>query len=173
MTIHWTPPSPTEHPVYYGKYIQRVPEGDLVDILNNQLKESLTFLESLPVEKLNYRYAAGKWTIPQIIQHITDTERIFAYRALRFARKDKTPLSGFEENDYADAANTSERSINDILEEFISVRRASIQLLKSFNDAILNNSGSSNGNPMTVRAMVYIIAGHELHHMQVIKEKYL
>jgi uncharacterized damage-inducible protein DinB len=128
---------------------------------------------SLPEEKLTYRYAKNKWTIKEILVHIIDDERIYAYRALCFARNDKTELPGFEQDDYALFSNANERSIENILNEYEAVRNATITLFESFDEAALLRKGIANKNGATVRALGYHLAGHELHHINIIKEKYL
>jgi len=128
---------------------------------------------SLRGEKLNYRYAQNKWTIKEILVHIIDDERIYAYRALCFARNDKTELPGFEQDDYALHSRANERSLENILEEYEAVRNATIALFNGLPEDSLLRMGTANNNKATVRAMAYHIAGHELHHMNIIKEKYL
>ncbi|MBC8047817.1 MAG: DinB family protein [Fimbriimonadaceae bacterium] len=162
-----------EYPPYYLKYIERVPDGDIIEILSTQINQNISFLKNLPPEKLNYRYAEGKWTIKQIVQHLIDGERVFSYRALRFARNDKTALPGFEENEYADEAQVDNREFSELLSEFEAVRNATLCLLKSFGDEELSRTGIANDNPISVRSICYIIAGHELHHIAIIKERYL
>jgi uncharacterized damage-inducible protein DinB len=128
---------------------------------------------SLPEEKLLFRYAAGKWTIKEILQHLVDDERIYAYRALRFARNDETELPGFEQDDYALYSGANGRDIVDILKEFAAVRRATISLFEGFDRAALQRAGVADGKVMSVRAAAYHIAGHELRHLNIIRERYL
>lgn len=173
MILNWNHPSVSEYPPYYEKYIQKVPPGNLIHFLENSTNEFVEFLNNITEEKLSYRYAENKWTIPQIVQHLIDAERIFTYRALRFARKDQTELPGFEENDYANEATGEDRSFNEILEEYKSVRNSTLMLFQSFNDEILERKGSANNNMISVRSIIFIIAGHSEHHLQIIKERYL
>lgn len=173
MISKWMHPAENEFPIYYGKYINKVPQGDLVQFLTKRLNDFVDFLLNIPEEKLKYRYAENKWTIPQIIQHLIDAERVFSYRALRFARNDATELPGFEENDYANEANGDGRTFTDIVEEYKAVRNSTIHLLNSLNDPILDRIGSANNNLISVRSIAYIIAGHSEHHWQVIQERYL
>lgn len=170
---HWNKPQATEHPESYTRYIEKVPQGNLITQLSTQLNETISFLKTIPKEKFNYRYAEGKWTIKQIIQHLSDCERVFCYRALRFARNDNTALAGFEENDYANEANTELRSIEQLLEEFSAIRQSTLCLVKSFSDEELKRKGIANNKSISVNALCYIIAGHELHHASIIKERYL
>ncbi|MFI5171241.1 MAG: DinB family protein [Chitinophagales bacterium] len=173
MVTKWNHPAENEYPSYYGKYIAKVPDTDLVDFLKERTKSFVAFLEALPEEKLSYRYAENKWTIPQIVQHLIDAERIFTYRALRFARNDKTNLPGFEENDYANEATGEGRTFAEIINEFNAVRNATITFLDSMNDNLLSRTGTANNNSISVRSICYIMAGHTEHHWQVIIERYL
>jgi hypothetical protein len=130
-------------------------------------------MRALPEEKLNYRYAEGKWTIKEILAHLIDDERIYTYRALRFARNDMTELPGFDQNAYAPQSGANERTMDDLLEEFAAVRRSTIALFNSFDDRVWTRTGVGSGNVMSVRAAAYHIAGHELRHVNTIKERYL
>jgi uncharacterized damage-inducible protein DinB len=130
-------------------------------------------MRALPEEKLYYRYAEGKWTIKEILAHLIDDERIYTYRALRYARNDQTELPGFEQDAYAVESGANKRSIDDLLEEFAAVRRSTIALFNSFEDRVMTRVGVASGNVMSVRAAAYHIAGHELRHLNIIKERYL
>ncbi|GCE21495.1 DinB family protein [Dictyobacter kobayashii] len=166
-------PEVGEYAPYAIMYIDLVPDDGLV---LQHLSENLQMVKDLvagqPEEKLVTPCAEGEWTIKQILSHVTDTERVFAYRALRFARNDTTTLAGYEQDDYVANSNANERSIEDILEELTAVRMASIALFKSFDDVVLTRSGLSNGHNLSVRSALYQIAGHELHHFYSIKENY-
>ncbi len=171
--LNWKRPIEGEFIPYQTTYLNLVPDGDLIELMRKNIDETAAFLVSLSEEKLEYRYAAGKWSIKEVLQHMIDCERIMCYRALRFARKDKTALSGFEENDYAANANTNERDFVDMMREFIAVRAGTVYMFRSFNDEILTYSGQANNNNITVNALAYVIAGHEMHHIAIIKERYL
>jgi hypothetical protein len=158
---------------YYGYYISLNTSENLIQNLENQLQVTADFFKSIPSEKLEFQYEVGKWTPKDILQHIIDSERIFAYRALRFARFDSVNLPGYEENDYAKVANANGRTIEDLIEEYKIVKLASIHLFKSFTKKMLLNIGQANNAPASVRAIGYIIAGHEIHHINIIKERYL
>ena len=158
---------------YYGYYISLNTTENLILNLENQLENTSNFFKSIPVDKLVYQYEVGKWTPKDILQHIIDTERIFTYRALRFARFDTTNLPGYEENDYAAVANANGSTIENLIEEYKIVKQATIQLFKSFSEKMLLNIGQANNAPASVRAIGYIISGHEIHHINVIKERYL
>lgn len=155
-------------------YIGLLPDDGLVlTHLQENLNTTKEFIRSLPEEKLLHRYAEGKWTIKEVLVHIIDDERIYAYRALSFARNDATELPGFEQDDYARNSRANERSIDDILDEFVAVRDSTIALFNGLDEEALGRGGVANGNFVTVRALTYHIAGHEMHHVNLIKERYL
>ena len=160
-------------PEFYHKYISLVKEDELKEAFINGTGTLIKFLENIPAGKRDFRYAENKWTIKEVIQHIMDGERIFAYRSLCFARQDQTQLPGFEENDYAQSSKAGNRDWNELLEEFKSVRKSTELLFDSFDEEQLNAGGIANNNPNYVLGMGYIIVGHGLHHLNVIKEKYL
>lgn len=168
--------APDEFAPYYKSYIDAVGEdSDLLDELEISLHKTIKFIQDIPMNKFDYRYAEGKWTIKEIVQHIIDAERVFAYRALRFSRSDETPLPGFDENKYADVVNpvASKRHLKDLLIELTAVRHATIALFKSFTEEDLVKKGLASNNPMSVRALGFVIIGHQNHHMNVFKERYL
>jgi uncharacterized damage-inducible protein DinB len=155
-------------------YIKLLPDdGLLLKHLQDNFIAMKQLILSLPDDKLNYRYAQNKWTIKEILVHIIDDERIYAYRALSFARNDKTELPGFEQDDYVSLSGAGERSLENIFEEYESVRRSTIALFNGLPEDCFLRMGTANSNKATVRAMAYHIAGHELHHLNIIKEKYL
>lgn len=160
-------------PEWYHRYINQVQENELIEALEKQASSVIPFLENIPVVKRDYRYAEGKWTIKEVLQHIIDAERIFAYRALCFARKEATPLPGFDENSYADNSKAAKRDWNDLMEEFKIVRRSTQILFGSFDDEQMETTGTASGNLIYVMAIGFIIAGHLNHHVTIIKERYL
>ena len=164
---------PTEYLPFYGTYIDKAVTLDLIPGLENSFKNTLNFFKSIPENKLEFSYADGKWTVKEIIQHLIDAERVFAYRALRFARQDKTPLPGFDENEYAVASDANNRTIEDLIEEYISLRQATIAMFKSFSDDVLMQIGIASQGETSVRAVGFIIIGHETHHCAIIRERYL
>jgi uncharacterized damage-inducible protein DinB len=167
-------PKEGEYAPYTIMYIGLLPDDGLVlKYLEANLRATTDFILSIPEEKLKYRYGEGKWTIKEILAHIIDDERIYAYRALRFARNDKTELAGFEQDDYALHSGANERDIKEILKEFARVRHATISLFEGVDREALIRVGVADGNDMSVRAAAYHIAGHELHHIKIIKERYL
>ena len=163
----------SEYNPHYKHYISALGNVDLFEILTTSFDELMETIKDLPEEKLTFRYDEGKWTIKELLQHLIDTERIMSYRALRFSRNDATELQGFDENWYVDNSNGNDRISNDLVEEFMCTRRASISLFKSFTGEMLTLSGTANGSDMTVRALGFIIAGHQIHHLKIIKERYL
>jgi uncharacterized damage-inducible protein DinB len=167
-------PKDGEFPPYANMYIQLLPgDGQLLKHLKNNFIATKELILSLPEGKLNYRYAENKWTIKEIMVHIIDDERIYAYRVLRFARNDETELPGFEQDDYVLYSRANERSIENIMEEYEAVRSSTIALFDGLPEDSFLRMGIANNNKVTVRALAYHIAGHELHHINIIKEKYL
>ena len=167
------PPKETEYPPYYKEYIGKIKEDDLLLILDNNRKSTLDLFGSMSDAQLNFRYAPDKWTPKDILVHLTDAERIFCYRALRFARKDKTNLHGFDENKYAETADATKRDIRNLLAEYSAIREATIQLFLGLDEEALSQSGKANDKDISVRSIGYCIAGHEQHHFCIIKERYL
>jgi len=166
-------PEPGEYPEDFKQYIGLVPGNDLLNYFDNQSFSVTSLASTLSEDQLLYRYAEGKWSIKDVFCHVIDCERIYDYRALCIARGDKTQLPGFEENDYAKTANADSRPISDIIAEYKAVRAASLELFKSFDETMLLRSGIANNSNRSVRAIGYSLAGHELHHLNVIKERYL
>lgn len=166
-------PAPTEHAPEFSKYVTLVAEGDIIQTLEQQIENSLSLLRTIPADKANFRYAPDKWSVKELLGHLIDSERIFSYRALSFARNDQTPLPGYEQNDYVREADFDSRNLADMAEEFATVRRATIQLFRPLNETEWLRHGKANENDVSVRALAYIIAGHELHHMEVLRSRYL
>lgn len=166
-------PAPDEYAGYYGKYIGLVPEGDLCDLLGRQLTETLALVRLIPESRGTHRYAPGKWSIKEVLGHVCDTERIMSYRALCIARGDATPLPGFEQDDYVPAGGFDQRTLADLGDELSAIRGASIELFRHLDAAALARRGTASGNPFTPRALAYVIAGHERHHVGILKASYL
>lgn len=166
-------PSEGEYSPYYEGYINQITKDDFLSVLKKSEKDTVSFLERIPAGKWNYQYAPEKWTIKEVVIHLLDTERIFAYRALRVARNDKTPMPGFDENDYAPNSFANSRSSESIIEEYKAVRSATIHLFQHFNSEQLDRWGVGSGHPISVLATGFIIAGHEVHHKKILKERYL
>ncbi|WP_299677690.1 DinB family protein [uncultured Dokdonia sp.] len=164
----------SEYNPYYEPFIAILEkEVALVDILIESRNDVLSFFKDIPAEKLSYRYDVGKWTPKEVLMHIIDTERIFAYRALRFARKDTVDLLGFDQNNFIPPSKADSRTIESLLEEYEAVRNATIVLFKNFDDTMLKEIGTGSGSKMSVRALGFITVGHEKHHVSLIKERYL
>lgn len=162
-----------EYPVYCETYFKAAGEVVLIEELEICLHDFIRFVQNLPMDKFDYRYAEGKWTIKEIIQHIIDTERILAYRALRISRNDSTPLPGFDENTYAVNTPANTRSLQDLLTELSAVRHSNLLLFKSFSEEQLLSKGIASDQPISVRAIGFMIIGHQKHHQNVFLEKYL
>jgi uncharacterized damage-inducible protein DinB len=165
-------PQSGEFQSYYGHYIGLIQETDIFDVLRKQTKEARQLLDALTEEQWMYRYAEGKWSIKELYVHIIDSERIFAYRALRFGRGDTAVLPGFDQDDYVASSLADQRTPSSILAEYDAVRAASLTLLESFGEREFLRIGTASDVPVSVRALAYIIAGHERHHLQIIREKY-
>jgi len=165
-------PEQTEYASFYHTYVSKVAGNDIVAILDAQRLQMAQLFAARSEREGNFRYAPDKWTVKEVLGHITDSERIFAYRALRIARGDATPLSGFEQDDYVRAGGFGERSLADVAEEFGQVRSATIALLRPLGTQAWLRRGMANKSEVTVRALAYIIAGHELHHREILNERY-
>lgn len=163
-------PESNEYAPYYEKYVSLIPEGDIVAMLQSQVAETRRMLNSMGEAKAGEPYAPGKWTTKQMVGHLIDTERIFAYRALRIARNDKTPLAGFEQDDFVAYGGHNDRTLADLIAEFESVRQASIFLLKHLPEDAWTRQGTASENPVTVRALAWMMAGHEAHHQNLMKQ---
>lgn len=166
-------PLSTDFPAYYAKYILKVDADTVSEAVAVYSKSLIDFFTNLPEAKAEFRYAPGKWTVKELLQHIVDTERIMSYRLLCIARKDKTPLPSFDENNYAAHSAANERSLASIKEEFIAVRKATDSLIASLQEPQLSEVGIASNLPVTANAIGFIIFGHILHHKQVLEEKYL
>lgn len=162
-----------EYSEFNATYINALDDVNLFEELEISLHDFIKFVQNIPMDKFDYRYAVGKWTIKDIIQHIIDAERIFAYRALRISRNDKTPLPGFEENDYVENTNANDRSIQTLLTEFSAVRHSNLLLFKSFSEEQLTRLGTSSNHTISVRALGFLIIGHQKHHQRIFEERYL
>jgi uncharacterized damage-inducible protein DinB len=160
-------------PVFYHKYINLVQQNELSDALIKHQQELITQLKNIPVEKWSHRYAEGKWSVKEMVQHIIDAERIFGFRALNFAREDKNELPGFDENEFAAVSKAERRTKEDLIDELSTVQKSSAQLFASFDDHQLEQSGTANGNSVYVKGLGFIIVGHTLHHGNILRERYM
>jgi len=167
------PPGADEYPSGYADYVGRVPVGaDVLDVLARQLEETSGRLAGIPEARGGFRYAAGKWSVKEVVSHLSDAERIMVYRALRFARGDAAPLAGFDENAYVPEAGADARSLVRLTGEWVAVRQASLAFFQSLPPGTWARQGIANGNPVTVRALAYVVAGHEHHHLEVLRTRY-
>lgn len=164
--------SPSEYASYYAGYVSKVPDVGIRAALDESEAALTEYLTYVADDRTSYAYAPGKWTIAQSLQHIIDTERIFAYRALRIARGDETPLPGFEQDDYAAAAPADHRKFKEMIEEFRLLRATTVALFSSFNEEELRRTGIMSGSPISVRALGFIMSGHVFHHAQLYRERY-
>jgi len=166
--------STSEYHTFYANYMRQVPKDiNLMAGFKGGSEQLVAFFTQIPSSKLEFRYAEDKWSIKEVLQHIIDTERVFMHRCFRIARQDKTQLAGFEQDDYIVPSKANSKSIEDLLEEYQAVRQNAIVLLKSLSEADLKQLGHASGSNLSARAAAFMILGHEIHHMTVIKERYL
>ena len=166
-------PEPTEYAPYYEGYVSKVPEGDIATTLTAQADEIKTLFAGVPEQKGTFAYAEGKWTIKELLSHIIDGERIFSYRALRISRGDKTALQGFEQDDYIATSNANNRTFADLIDEFVLERQANIHMARNISAMGAEQMGTASDNPVSARAVLYIMAGHVRHHLDILKTRYL
>src|SRR5215213_3433038 len=168
-----TRPEKGEYAEYYERYISLVEETDIVAVLENQHAELLDFFQKITEEKAHFAYAADKWTIKEVIGHLSDGERIFAYRALRISRADKTPIEGFEQDGYIENSNFNNTPLSELAAELLYLRQANLIFFKSLPDQSWLRTGTASENSVSVRALAYIMAGHIRHHLKILNERYL
>jgi len=166
-------PQPDEYPAYAAAYVDMVPEGPIIEMLEYLRDNTYNFFSRMTAAQADHAYAEGKWTLKEVLGHLIDTERVFAFRALCFSRGDKSPLPGFEQDDYVANSAYDIRSIQSLANEFKAVRESTIYLYNSFTTEQSELFGTANNNPISVRALVYMTVGHELHHLKIVKEKYI
>lgn len=165
-------PEPGEYAPYYDRYISLIPGTEILATLDSQRRQMMLLLSGRDEADGDFRYAPDKWSAKQVLGHVCDTERIFAYRALRIARGDRTPIEGFEQDDYVRNGPFVQLPISEIIDDYIAVRRATLTLLRNLDEPAWTRRGIANKNEVSVRALAYIIAGHELHHRRILEEKY-
>jgi uncharacterized damage-inducible protein DinB len=165
-------PEPSEYAPYYGRYISAVAGSDILTALEGQRRQTLLLLSGRDEADGDFRYAQEKWSAKEVLGHVCDTERIFAYRALRIARADRTPIEGFEQDDYVRNAPFRNRPLAELIEDYIAVRRATLSLFRNFDEPAWLRRGMASNYEVTVRALAYMIAGHEVHHRKILEEKY-
>ncbi len=167
------PPRADEYDVYYERYVSLVAGEDIISALQNQITNTLDLLGKIDAEKADFRYADGKWSVKELVGHVVDTERIFAYRALRIARGDATPIEGYEQDDYIKNADFAACRLADLAEEFSLVRRANVLMFQNLTADAWQRRGTANNKEISVRALAYICAGHEIYHTDILKQRYL
>jgi DinB superfamily len=165
-------PAPTEYASSFHGYVASVPEGDVVELLRAGKRELLDVIGRIPEARGGHRYGPDKWTIREVIGHLIDAERIFSYRALRIARGDQTMLPGFDENEYVKTAGSDQRTLAELAHELAAVRESTVLLFESFPDEVWGRTGNANGTAMSVRALAYVVAGHPMHHLRILRERY-
>ena len=165
-------PQPDEYAPYYARYISLVEGEDILSTLDQQRRQTMMLLSGRDEQDGDFRYAPDKWSAKEVLGHVCDTERVFSYRAFRISRADATPLEGFEQDDYVRNGPFAHRSLGDLVEDFIAVRRSTLSLLRNLDEAAWMRRGLANKNEVSVRGIAYIIAGHELHHRRILEEKY-
>ena len=166
-------PNSDEYFEYYGNYISQVPEGDVRDLMRSQLSETIALLSAVSDAKAEQAYGAGKWTLKEAVLHMSDAERVFSYRMLRISRGDATPLPGFDQNDWVPLSCANGRALTNLVMEFAAVRASTLALADSISAEAWVRKGTASGHPISVRALAYIAAGHERHHVKIIRERYL
>jgi DinB superfamily len=166
-------PNKTEYAAYYETYVSLVEESDILSAMRNQADELREIFSQMSDEKGLYRYAEGKWSIKELLGHLIDGERIFAYRALRFARADKTELPGFDQDPYIENANFDAVKLQDLLDEMLFLRKANTLFFNNLDEESWNRTGVASENEISVRALAYILVGHIRHHVKILKERYL
>ncbi|HEU5217079.1 MAG TPA: DinB family protein [Gemmatimonadales bacterium] len=171
--LRYDRPSATEFAAYYGRYIGTVPDGDLLRMLEEQGEQTTALLSGVPESRGGFAYGAGKWTLKEVLGHIADAERVFAYRALRIARGDQTPLPGFDQEPWVPQSGANARTLADLLGELRVVRAATLALLRHLPPEAVGRMGTASDQPVSVRALAWIIAGHERHHLAIVRERYL
>jgi hypothetical protein len=165
-------PQAGEYAPYYERYISLIQDDDILATLDRQRGQMVQMLCGLSEADGDFRYAAEKWNVKEVMGHVCDSERVFAYRALRIARGDTTPMEGFEQDDYVKNGPFARHPIAEVIEDYIAVRRATISLFRSLDEVAWSRRGVANKNEVTVRALAYMIAGHEMHHRRILEEKY-
>ena len=166
-------PDPGEHAAYYARYVDLVPDGDILEILRDQLGETLALLQHVPRERENYRYAPGKWSLREVVGHVLDTERVMAYRALAMSRSEGVDLPGMDQEEWARHSNAATRSLDDLASEWATVRRANVHMFATLPEGAVERRGRASGNDFTVRSFAWIVAGHELWHRERLASDYL
>lgn len=165
-------PTKTEYAPSHSSYVGAVPDGDVLTLFERQGRETVALLRGITEDRSLHRYAPGKWSIREVVGHMIDAERVFMYRALTFARADEGPLPSFEENEWAAASNAHRRTLAELIDEFAAVRASSLAFFRGLSEAEFVRSGKASGHPVSVRGIAYVVTGHELHHVRILRERY-
>ena len=173
MTVATSRPDSAEYAPYYARYVEQVPEGDVVATLRQQAEEMQALLAGLPPSRGGHRYAPDKWTVREVLGHLVDCERIFTYRALRIARGDKTPLASFDQNEFVRNADSDRRTIADLADELRALRQATVALFATLSPEAWSRTGTASDVAVSVRGLAFIVAGHTRHHLTILRERYL
>lgn len=173
MAVTINKPSVSEYPDYYQSYMNLLPEGDILQILEKQIADLRHMFRNIADERAEEAYAEGKWTMKELLQHLIDSERIFGYRALCFSRGEEASLPGWDEGKYVSNSQANIRTLENLLDEYELTRRSNMAMFRSFTSDMMNNYGMANGREMSLRGLIYVIAAHELHHMNILQERYL
>lgn len=168
-----TKPHPSEYSTFNATYVNAVGDQPVLDLLTDAKKSTHVMFSNIPAHKEEYAYEEGKWTIKEVVQHMIDTERVFQYRLIAFARGERQALPGFDQDDYAKLAFANDRILDDLANEFRTVRESTLYIINNLKPEVLDFTGTASNNPITVRAVIYVIAGHEQHHLRILRERYL
>ncbi len=166
-------PTKDEYVDFYEPYVSAVPTGDIMETLREQLNGTDQVIASIPGDKIDFRYAPDKWTARQVVGHVVDTERLFSYRTFRFSRGDSTPLAGLDQDVIMAGANFEARNVQNLRDEFRHLRSSNVAMCKDFDETILNRTGTASGCSFSVRASLFILVGHAIHHLRVLEDRYL
>jgi uncharacterized damage-inducible protein DinB len=173
MSISINRPAKEEYPEFYQTYMDQLPEGDVLYALEKQAVDLRYMFKDMPDERAEEAYAEGKWSMKEVLQHLIDADRIFGYRALCISRSEKASLPGWDENQYVYHSLANIRPLENILDEYELTRRSNLALFRSFTFEMLNNTGVANGKQISLRAIIYVVAAHEMHHMNILQDRYL
>ncbi len=168
-----TKPQATEYNVWFANYISQTPEGNVLELLSQNQKNTSDLVRNIPESKADFAYAEGKWTIKEVLGHIVDSERVFAFRLFWFLRKAGTPMPSFDQDEFMKSANFASRTLKSLADEFVVVRESTLFLVREISEKDLAVQGIMSGNPVSIRALLYILTGHEIHHVNILKERYL
>ncbi len=168
-----TKPQPNEYNVWYENYIRQTPEGNVLELLSQNQKNTSDLFRNIPESKADFAYSEGKWTIKEVLGHLIDSERVFAFRLFWFLRKGDAPMPSFDQDEFMKNANFANRTLKSLVDEFVAVRESTLFMVREISEKDLAVQGIMSDNPVSIRALLYIVAGHEIHHVNILKERYL